>query len=54
MGINGTLQLAGFASSTVAMILSIAACGKRPLKNALTPIARFILYSRQKMANQRL
>ena len=28
MGINGTLQLAGYASSTVALILSVAACGK--------------------------
>jgi len=29
MGINGTLQLAGFASSTVALILAISACADR-------------------------
>ena len=28
MPINGTLQVAGFLSSTVGFILSIAACGK--------------------------
>lgn len=29
MGINGTLQLAGYASSTVALILSVAACADK-------------------------
>ena len=32
MGINGTLQIAGFALSTVALLLAVIACGKHTNK----------------------